>query len=165
MEEFVPISKLLSHGRNFSTPVCLTKEGIKTFQTFLKDIENLYLKLSNSEELKYCLFCQSSYAFAVSFMALLHSEKHIMLPPNRQAGTLDEFSQIAETCISDCLLDFGGKATVNPLKQAKGQIKGPSVKFQELPTKQQFLTLYTSGSTGTPKAVKKTLSNFDWHKL
>ena len=48
--------------------------------------------LLTRKEQRWLLHNNNSYHFAVDFFALLAASKHIVLPPNTQAGTLTELA-------------------------------------------------------------------------
>lgn len=103
---------------------------------------------------KVLLFDTDSYQFAIWLFALILEKKHVLLPPNAQAGTL---SQLAQEC----------EATAGSIKVAnKSQIIDSkidsTIDVAEYTREQLFelfngeITFFTSGSTGHAKAIKKS---------
>ena len=110
---------------------------------FLSDVKLLAAKLSISQHKRWVLCYQNSYLFTVALFAVLCSNRHPVLLPNNQHGTIRFFAHEFDAVLSDN----------TQLTEHSDQ----SNFFQSILSEDQTLTLFTSGSTGTPKKISRTL--------
>ena len=95
------------------------------------------------------LACGDIYNFTVGFMALVHINVNISLPPNLQNKTLQDIADSTDAKILD-------DAMVEALLK-KPQIEEETLKSLHRANMESIITLYTSGSSGTPTAVIRPL--------
>lgn len=105
--------------------------------------------LLTRKEQRWLLHNNNSYHFAVDFFALLAASKHIVLPPNTQAGTLTELAVFFDT-------DFTALTATEIANTDAKTLHNITLDIDTL-----TVTLLTSGSTGTAKAITKTLRCLD----
>lgn len=100
------------------------------------------------------LFHTDSYQFSVLFFALILENKHILLPPNQQQGTLDNLAKFCDATAGEISLFDKDKIEINVLDNntINNQASERDFRLQELKGK---ITFFTSGSTGQPKAISK----------
>ena len=134
---------------------CFYCDGISiTFKQFCQDITQAQVAVNKIQAKKVLLFNADSYQFSVWLFALIFENRHVLLPPNAQSGTLQ---QLATQC----------DATAGTVAlSGKPQISACIENFQEssshfLTREKLFelfvgdVTFYTSGSTGHAKAIHK----------
>lgn len=120
-----------------------------TREDFLRTVAEKQHALSARTENRWLLVHDNSYHFAIGFFALLAAGKHIVLPPNAQAGTLTS------------LADFFDADFSNLTPQTSSPNDTHTLRNTELDLDALTVTLLTSGSTGAAKAVRKTLRCLD----
>ena len=116
---------------------------------FLHGVAQKHQALLSRHEKRWLLHNDNSYHFAVNFFALLAAGKHIVLPPNAQAGTLAALSNFFDA-------DFTTLATTDITNTDATTLHNITLDVDAL-----TITLLTSGSTGTAKAITKTLRCLD----
>lgn len=128
------------------------------YQTFQADVQRVCAFLSHQSETKWALCFDDSYQFAVSFLALAHANKHIILPGNHQPAALTELSEHFDALLHDDIIQ------VMPCERHikySNITDDVSASLSPLVLNQVCLTLFTSGSTDTPKPIEKTLQLLD----
>ena len=152
---FTPLSKLLSSSHDRETLVATTPDGVKTFNDLSHEVADICVRLKEQNIRKLVLATTSSYAFATGFLAALHADCRIVVPPNALPGMLAHF--VGKDC--PLLSDIEGAGGDHQIL-IDGS-KGAITDFKELDPDRSYLDFYTSGSTGTPKRVPKTLSQIE----
>ena len=141
----IPLHVLMSQGRAADFPVCFTADEIVTWQAFSDRVVMLMHGLKLRSESRWLLTTSDTLDFTIQLLALLHAGKHVLIPPNRQPGTLEQLAGEFDAIVSNDVASFDNSPRVLPTLD-------PHVANIEL---------YTSGSTGTPKKVVKTLAQFE----
>jgi acyl-coenzyme A synthetase/AMP-(fatty) acid ligase len=104
------------------------------------------------------LLTEDAYAFAVGLLALWHSGRHAISPPNRQQGSL----RVLQTCAAGVLSDrpdwFSEGSSLQPLVDAG---RGGSSGLAPLSRDALAVELYTSGTTGAEKPVAKRICHLE----
>lgn len=147
----------LQHGLTQS--VCFDEQhNYISHDQFQHDVQRVCGYLSQQTETKWALCFDDSYQFAVSFLALAHAGKHIILPGNHQPAALTELSEHFDALLHDDIIQ------IMPCDQHHhyNAISDSSTcRLSPLVLNQVRLTLFTSGSTDTPKPIEKTLQLLD----
>ncbi|MGR5126598.1 AMP-binding protein [Photobacterium swingsii] len=129
------------------------------WQQFHHDVCELAAYLNTQPQVRWALCFADSYYFAVAFMALSHSGKHIILPGNHQPAALAELSEQFDILLHDdevAAIANTPSLTLPFTAQARTTVSEYDLATLALDTLK--LTLFTSGSSGTPKAIEKSLS-------
>lgn len=121
------------------------------FSQFRDDVSTTASRIIDRQLKKIVLSTDDSYCCAVGFLAALHAECRIIIPPNNLPGMLENF--VEENCPH---LSNSTYLANNFFVPIGGGVKG-SVEFKKLDPKKCELDFFTSGSTGTPKKVAKTV--------
>jgi len=148
---FCPLSTLLRVGRPREQIVAQTNGQAVSFQQFRADVAANITNLSNHNVTEAVLVTADGYQFAVGFMALLHTGCKIILPPNAQAGTLQQISTQGCTLLTD----LPDQPIANVLRMVTGHDAVHT--FDDLSAEFCEIDFYTSGSTGEPKCISKKL--------
>lgn len=100
------------------------------------------------------LVSDDAYAFAVGLLALWHSGRHAVSPPNTQPGTLRELETHAAGVLSDRPDWFPERACLHPLLDPDA---GEPAELAPLDPEALGVELFTSGTTGAEKPVTKRI--------
>ncbi|MGB1263383.1 MAG: AMP-binding protein [Cognaticolwellia sp.] len=127
-----------------------------TFSRFCEDIFQARAAIKKVPANKVLLFDADSYQFSVWLFALIFEKKHVLLPPNAQAGTLVE---LASQCDASA-----GSISLTDKEQIRCSFADVdnAINAQRFTRSQFFqlfngkVTFYTSGSTGKAKAINKS---------
>jgi acyl-coenzyme A synthetase/AMP-(fatty) acid ligase len=113
------------------------------------------------------LVSDDAYAFAVGLLALWHSGRHAISPPNTQPGTLRELETHAAGALSDRSDWFPERACLHPLLDpGAGELSqlapldpgaGELSQLAPLDPEALGVELFTSGTTGAGKPVSKRI--------
>jgi acyl-CoA synthetase (AMP-forming)/AMP-acid ligase II len=104
------------------------------------------------------LLTEDAYAFAVGLLALWHSGRHAISPPNQQQGALGALESRAAGVLCDRPGWFRTGNPIDPLaaiEDAEGE--GSAALFAPLDPDAPAVELYTSGTTGAEKPVVKRI--------
>lgn len=135
---------------------CFYRNGSSiTFSQFCQDITQAQVAVNKTQAKRVLLFNADSYQFSVWLFALIFENRHVLLPPNAQPGTLQHLATQCDATAGTIALS------------GKPQISECIENFHEnspqcLTQKQLFelfvgeITFYTSGSTGQAKAIHKS---------
>lgn len=145
-----PIATLMCANRDPDHLVARDASRQWRWGVFSNDVAQLAATLQRRPERRWLWANDCSYQFAVGLLALLHSGKTIVLPPNAQSGTLATWASQCDATLDATLLTSGNSGhAVDPIC------------FAGLDTHTACIELATSGSTGAAKIVAKTLGNID----
>tara|TARA_R110002060_G_scaffold77098_3_gene88193 strand:+ start:217 stop:1587 length:1371 start_codon:yes stop_codon:yes gene_type:complete len=135
--------------------VCFYRDGHHiTFKQFCQDVTQAQVAVKQTDAKRVLLFNTDSYQFSVWLFALIFENRHVLLPPNAQSGTLHQLASQCDATAGTIILS------------GKPQIAALTAEHQEMSpqylTREQFfklfvgnITFYTSGSTGEAKAIHK----------
>lgn len=142
--DFLPLHLLMARGRSDAHPV--VHDGLRyvLWREFSSRVSACVSQLSLRAEMRWLLASNDPLSFAIQFFALLHSGKHLVVPPNTQAGTLATLVGAYDACFDEDELE-------------RSESCGD---FSVLDPNVPVIDLYTSGSTGEPKRVRKTLAQY-----
>jgi acyl-coenzyme A synthetase/AMP-(fatty) acid ligase len=135
-----------------------------SLEYFYSDIAQIRKKVESSPYENILLFDLDTYRFTVQLFALLLEERHVLLPPNGQTGTVEQLSSLCDAtmgsiivadkpALSWCLVenDEPTSGTIDTKNEESFKSSREDL-FAKLKGQ---LTFFTSGSTGTPKAIVK----------
>jgi hypothetical protein len=151
----VPLSHLMIAGRPAKTIVARRRKGDFTWVDLEGHVAGLCAQLAAHPKGRWLLSCESSYAFCVGLLALWHTQRIAVLPPNTQPDSLRESAHAAAGVITDGVV-IPGKIALSPLAST---LTGST--WKALIPARAILELFTSGSTGERKTVRKTLAQLD----
>ena len=127
-----------------------------SFDRFCQDVFLARQTIKKTSGNKVLLFDSDSYQFSIWLFALIFENKHVLLPPNAQVGTL---SQLAAQC--DATAGTIKLANIKHL-QLSAIAEDTDAQFPAL-TREAFfkhftgeMTFFTSGSTGQAKSISKS---------
>lgn len=152
----IALSKLMLAKRADDQVVALDGENHKTWRDFYHSVVLLSSTLNARSEQRWLLFEEDSYRFAIGLMALLHSGKTIVLPPNAQPGTLGEWAQQCDALLG-VKLEGTNCLDITPDQDPRLTV----VPFQVLDDQHCHIEVITSGSSGKPVQISKSLSCFE----
>lgn len=140
----------------------ITEDNTITLDDFYADIAQHRSVIKKFSCQNVLLFDLDTYRFTVQLLALLLENKHVLLPPNGQLGTVEQLRDLFDSTmgtiaaenkpvIARISLNHDRLSDINDNKK----IVNPDLAllFSELLGK---VTFFTSGSTGTPKAIEKS---------
>ncbi len=155
--EYLPLSKLISSGREPATPAAIFGEQSFSWLQFTRHVAALAEQIRTRGAGRWLLHTENSYAFAVGLFGLWHADSIAVLPPNTGKQTLEELGVETQGVISDHLTNPGNRLVLDPLEAPATKLLPGGI----LERNSFKLELYTSGSTGERKAIKKTLGNLE----
>ncbi len=149
---YAPVTQLLTLGRPEHSVVAWYQGSKKYWTDFIHDVNRLTAQLKERNEVRWGLFLEESYEFAVALLALLHSDKVPVLPGNNHEGTTKRL-----TAEVDALLgEFKDAESSFEYRELIDSTTAGRADFSVLDEKQE-IRIFTSGSTGQPKAEIKQL--------
>jgi acyl-coenzyme A synthetase/AMP-(fatty) acid ligase len=154
---FVPLSKLLSEGRDDDAVVAATAEKTVDFGTFRRDVAWNAARLRGLDCKRGLLAAQDCYWAAVGLMALHHAHATAIFPPNLRAGGHGQWGAdciLSEIEASDVAASGSSHCRLEPGKESPQS-------FATLDPCCVRLELFTAGSTGQHKRVTKTLADME----
>lgn len=135
--------------------VCFYRDGHHiTFKQFCQDVTQAQVAIKQTDAKRVLLFNTDSYQFSVWLFALIFENRHVLLPPNAQSGTLDQLASQCDATAGSIILS--GKPQIAALMAEHQEVSPQCL------TREHFfklfvgnITFYTSGSTGEAKAIHK----------
>lgn len=125
---------------------------------FHNDIAALCSRLQQRPETAWGLYCDESYTFAVSLVALLICGKKPVVLPSFQPDFIRGIASHLDALLTDRALDMPGIKVLRASVGAEpSAASAPAVSFDKLAG---TVSIFTSGSTGEPKRIEKR-----WHQL
>ena len=153
MSAFFPISGLTSESRVPAHPVAFGPDAAVSlaWADLWRRVDAVEAYLRADHRQQWILYTESTPEFLLGFLALLRAGKEIVLPANKQPGTIAaaggrEAGNLDEGALSRIVA--GGSPA-----QALGRV--------DVDPDCVFLSFFTSGSTGTPKAITKRLTQIE----
>lgn len=135
--------------------ISFNHHDIVTGSAFTAQVAQLQQQLIDSDSQRWLLCCDSSDLFAVGLCAGLLAGKQVVLPANRQAGTLSQLTHEFDGVLSDMPI-CEGKAFLRLDKD----LNPPASEWPQTNDLGE-LVLFTSGSSGKPKRVVKSIEQLD----
>ena len=109
---------------------------------------------SELESRAWVLLTEDAYAFAVGLLALWHTGRHAISPPNHQLDSLRQLQTRGAGVLSDRPDWFPEGSCVDPLIETD---RACTRRFEALDQEATALELYTSGTTGGEKPIIKRI--------
>ncbi len=135
--------------------ICFYRDGHHiTFKQFCQDVTQAQVAVKQTDAKRVLLFNADSYQFSVWLFALIFENRHVLLPPNAQSGTLYQLA-------SECDATAGSIELTDKPKITESSYERKVIADHGLTREQLFklfvgnITFYTSGSTGQAKAIDK----------
>jgi acyl-coenzyme A synthetase/AMP-(fatty) acid ligase/3-hydroxymyristoyl/3-hydroxydecanoyl-(acyl carrier protein) dehydratase len=159
---------LLLEPRDRRSPVALRWDASSNLdQTvawgeFVVDVARLRDELSRQSTGGWVLLTEDAYSFAVGLLALWHSGRHAISPPNRQSGALRNPQTGAAGILTDRPDWFGEASTLHPLLDGERvdverELSEATKSFRRLDEDALAVEFFTSGTTGDEKPILKQL--------
>ena len=128
--------------------VCLDGQRLVGWGEFSARVARLAAAFRRRHEVRWLLVGDDALDFIVRLLALLYAGKQVVIPPNRQAGTLAALADAYD-------------ATVEEAGRFLPEEPGAQCALSAIDPQAAILDLYTSGSAGEHKRVRKTLAQFE----
>ncbi len=128
-----------------------------SWERLREDVANLRERLSDEPSGGWVLLTEDAYAFAVALLALWHSGRYAISPPNRQPESLRNLQTRAAGILCDRPEWIAEGPSVHPM--LSGASGADPDKLPELGPNSPAIELYTSGTTGSEKPVMKTIAH------
>lgn len=134
------------------------------FSQLSADIASARKHISLYEFKEIMLFHTDSYEFTVLLFALVLENKHVLLPPNKQVGTLQKLAEQCDATAGDIKVKDKQQIAIPVISELlesaasleHRQVTSTTQLFSEFSTALSGkITFFTSGSTGQPKAIVK----------
>lgn len=134
--------------------VAIYRHATVSYGQFIDDVARLVGQLQVFPQQRWAIYHEETYVFAVAFFALLHSNKHIVIPGNITDATLDALSEHVDAFIGEM------PGATLPIEPGNRNIAIRDINLQPLISCPGQITIFTSGSTGQPKPIAKSLLHF-----
>lgn len=152
------LQDLLVVEREDNPVVFFNRQESFHFSQLRASVSRLAALLSRKRQSRWALYCEDAYAFAVGFLALLHSDKSVILPQNVQGGTLSELAVNFEAILSDLKFSVAGAECLNPLNSFAER----DFSLKPLVLASNCIEIFTSGTTAAPVRVCKTIGHLSY---
>lgn len=170
------LAELLRRDRDSTSAIALrwdseaNADQVVHWGELLTDVTRLRDRLRNASDGGWVLLTEDAYAFAVGLLALWHSGRYAISPPNRQESALRVLQTRASGVLTDRPEWFPESSSIDPLlrdEDSKGSIEldsrsiGVSTEFDILDPDSLAMEFYTSGTTGDEKPVLKKIRHLE----
>jgi acyl-CoA synthetase (AMP-forming)/AMP-acid ligase II len=115
-------------------------------------------RIAGEPEGAWVLLTEDAYAFAVGLLALWHSGRHAISPPNRQKSSLQMLQTRAAGVLSDRPDWFPQGSPLHPVVDPR---RGAPSSLSPLSPDALAVEFYTSGTTGAEKPVTKRIRHLE----
>jgi acyl-coenzyme A synthetase/AMP-(fatty) acid ligase len=146
-----------AEARTPSALVAIGKDAAFDRADLSRRVAALAAALARTGRGRWLLYSESSYAAAVSLLALAHSGCSAILAPNPQSETLRQLANGAQGALLDPHIRFDAAARLDPLAQPSGAAPRATRIDQQAP----FVELHSSGSTGRRATTRKSLRQLE----
>jgi acyl-coenzyme A synthetase/AMP-(fatty) acid ligase len=140
------LSHLQRDRRHDKRPIAFDGDGAISYERFAAEVAGLAAYAISAGWKRAALLTKDSYSFALGLYGLMHGGCEVVLPPNRQPGTLETMRGSFDLLVEDSLLRNAGRRNES---------------LEPLDAESCSLAFFTSGSTGAPKRIAKTLAMFE----
>lgn len=154
---FLPLSRLLNTGRSANHSIAYGEKGLAIpWVEFASRVNAICDRLLSRTERFWALSCTDAYTFACAFLAVLHANKAVVIPPNFQPATLTALQGAFDGVIADHAMPAAAWPVLSVAEEyaTTARVLPPLHEGAEI-------HLYTSGSSGEPKRIKKRLAQLD----
>ena len=124
-----------------------------------QNVANLCKRLSDEPGGGWVLLTEDAYAFAVGLLALWHSGRYAISPPNRQPESLRNLQSRAAGILCDRPDWIAEGPSVHPM--FSGATGADPEKLPQFMSNSPAIELYTSGTTGSEKPAMKRISHLE----
>lgn len=139
-------------GLSSKSPVAYRQHGSKSYAELIQQVIVLSEQLKQQPQQHWILWSAQSYDFLLSFLALLISQKTIILPPNLTQQPLEQLQQQGAR-----LFDHTEMLGIDhALSDEEIKLCHHRVNWVEL-AQQASIVFFTSGSTGEAKPISRSL--------
>lgn len=146
------LAHYLTDPRPFDATVAYHAGRFYTVGQFANAVKFWVDKLQTQPFLRYALYTEDAYPFAVLLFALLHAGKQVWIPGNNRPGTAEQLSP-------DCRL-LGDWHSGERVDYGLDGADRSGLSLSPLNPWDQQLVIFTSGSTGQAKPITKCLNQF-----
>lgn len=146
----------------------ITNNSAVNIECFYLDIAQIRQEIKRSPYQNVLLFDLDTYRFTIQLFALLLEDKHVLLPPNTQLGTIEQLSSLCDATMGTISSPDKPELSWSLAKNIKQTPNDGVVEHNDkqfiLSREDLFaqlngkLTFFTSGSTGKPKAIGKLIA-------
>ena len=134
-------------------------DSLISWERLRRDVADLRVRLLGEPGGGWVLLTEDAYAFAVGLLALWHSGRYAISPPNRQPEALRKLQLRAGGVLCDHPDWFSIGKSIHPL--LSGVVGTDPDQLAELNSNSPGIELYTSGTTGGEKPVLKKISHLE----
>jgi acyl-CoA synthetase (AMP-forming)/AMP-acid ligase II len=146
-------NSLADHAEHTAPVLAFYKGASIHSPRFQSDIAALCAKLQQRDETRWGLYCDDSYIFAVSLIALLHCGRTPVVLPNMQPEFIESISGHFDALLTDRVQD---KQAIGTLHVSADTVPAAGGAAPVLLDKiGGSVVIFTSGSTGEPKKIEK----------
>lgn len=142
-------------GRQENEVVAYRNGQKRSFGAFRQSVISTIERIESRDLDRVVLATRDAYEYCIGFLAALHAGCRIIVPPNSQPGTLENYASAA----CPLLCEGGGIGNIDGIEI--GGNGNSDRMFGKLDPAQCLLEFYTSGSTGTPKRIPKSLAQIE----
>jgi len=159
-----PLCDLLQQPRDPNSEVArrwdhaARADRVVRWAQFRQHVAGLRERIASEPEGAWVLLTEDAYAFAVGLLALWHSGRHAISPPNQQPGSLRFLQTRAAGVLSDRPDWFPEGSSLHPLVDTE---PGDPASLALLSRDAIALELHTSGTTGSEKGVTKCIRHLE----
>lgn len=157
---FLSLATLLRDGREPDALVSFGRAGERTWSDLVSHTARLTTSLAKAGSGRWLFLSDDSYACAVAFLAAAHTGSTLVLPPNRQPGTIRRIRKGVVGAVVEPDLgvqELGALPRLHPL----GASTPLPESFGALPRGAVVAEFLTSGTTGDAESVPKALRHLD----
>ncbi len=153
------LHRLLEGGRSPDAPVAIGRAGVRRFGELVGRASALASRVSEAGGGRWLLAVGDPFGVAVALLGVAAGGGVVLLPPNRQPGTLERLARGA----AGTLVEPGAAAPPGACGALAPEALAPEPAPDPRPLDPDAVMaeLYTSGTSGEAKAIPKTLRQLD----
>jgi acyl-coenzyme A synthetase/AMP-(fatty) acid ligase len=151
----VPLANLLATDRPADAEIAWRRDERHSWSDFLDQVTAVARHTSGG---RWLLDVGDPYAFAVGLFGLARAEAQVVVPANRQLGSLREGLRGCDGAVAEP--GFAAAEWAERLVDPQG-IEPEAHRPVALDADRPFLSLFTSGTTGAAKEIPKSLAQLD----
>ncbi|HWA36713.1 MAG TPA: AMP-binding protein [Burkholderiales bacterium] len=148
---FVPLSRLLAHGRPEEMVVCTDAAGPTRWREFAAAVGGIAGALAERSERRWLIHCEHPLEFAAALFAVLHAGCRAVVAPGLQPAMLAQLRPAYDAIVG----------TGSPVGLDVRGLARPGYRFAAIEPRSAWLDLFTSGSSGEPKRIEKSLAQLE----
>ncbi|MBA3580860.1 MAG: acyl-CoA synthetase [Gammaproteobacteria bacterium] len=156
MPSYLTFEQLLCDSRNADDIIAWRHNLPITRAAFQQAVADNISALQKNTGRRWALYANDALTFAVGLLALAASDKHIVIPGNRQPGFIASLTT-GEQCVDGFLGDFENTHTKIITTAFTRAASAPILFTTPLNGDAIEIEIYTSGTTGDPKPLQKKL--------